>query len=150
MISPRISKSFTKSFLIDKGIERIVFILLVTSSPWKPSPLVTAFINWPFSYVKLIDAPSNFNSHVYSISEVPNIFWILFSQSNKSSFEYELSKEYILFWCTTVLKFLVMLPPTLCVGEFTSKKIGFSFSNFSNSLSFISKSKSEIVALSNT
>jgi len=49
-----------------------------------------------------------------------------------------------------VSKFLVISPPTLCVGEFESKKIGFSASNFSSSFSFISNSKSEIVALSKT
>ena len=43
-----------------------------------------------------------------------------------------------------------MLPPTLCEGEFELKKAGCSFSNFSNSFKVLSKSKSEIVALSKT
>ena len=73
----------------------MVFILVVTSSPWYPSPLVTALNNFPFSYVKLIDAPSYLSSQVYAISPSTN-FLIRVSQSSKSSLEYELDKEYIL------------------------------------------------------
>ena len=96
-----------------------------------------------------MEAPSYFNSQTNSTFS-PNVFSIRFSQSCKSSIEYELSNEYILNSCVIVGKFFVTIPPTRCVGELTSKKIGFSSSNRFNSFNFKSNSKSEIVGLSKT
>ena len=111
-ISPLASNSPLKSPLSFNGTVGIVFTLFVTSSPFTPSPLVTALTSSASLYVKLIETPSNFNSHVYS-KGLSIIFFILFSHSFKSSREYELSREYIGVLCSDVINNLVTLPPTL-------------------------------------
>ena len=73
-ISPRISNNAGKFPFSFKGIDLIVLALVVTSSPCTPSPRVIACFKMPFSYIKLMDKPSNFNSQTYSIGSLNNPF----------------------------------------------------------------------------
>ena len=43
------------------------------------------------------------------------------SETEVTTLEYEFAKEYILFLCVRFLNFLVIPPPTRCVGEFALK-----------------------------
>ena len=77
------------------GIEFIVFKFTVISSPCVPSPLVRPLIRFPFSYRRFTDAPSYFNSHQNSKSDIFKTFTILLNHKSSSSSEYVLSNEYI-------------------------------------------------------
>ncbi|CAB4590767.1 unannotated protein [freshwater metagenome] len=64
--SPRISINDGIFFPASEcGRPAMVFTFSVTSSPVTPLPRVSALVNWPFSYNKLIASPSTFNSHKY-------------------------------------------------------------------------------------
>ena len=87
-ISP-LTSNFSGIFppLISIGMFLMVLIFSVTTSPLLPSPLVTARINLPFSYTRLMATPSNFNSQKYSKSLCPSPFTTLSSKANNSSSE---------------------------------------------------------------
>ena len=72
--------------------------------------------------------PSNFNSHVYSISLIFRIFLTLLSKSSSSSLEYVFDKESIGDECVIVLNFLVIFPPILILGELIELNSGNFFS----------------------
>ena len=70
--SPRISKTFGYGATNAAGTPRAPIKCLVTSSPTSPSPLDTAYTNFPSSYRRLADAPSTLGSAQYSAAPSPS------------------------------------------------------------------------------
>ena len=121
-ISPRISNAsgYATFSLSTSGMQRIVFTLVVTSSPYTPSPRVTPRTRRPFSYVSDIDNPSYFISQHTSNSSPSSPRLTDSYQSCTSCSLYVLANESIGYLCSTCAKPCVRSLPTRCVGELES------------------------------
>ena len=91
----------------------MVLRLRVTSSPFKPSPLVEPFTNNPFSYISSTPSPSSFGSAIYSGLLSFSLFLIRSLNRVSSSLFMAFAKESIGSLCCTTSNLELGFEPTL-------------------------------------
>ena len=108
-----------------RGIDFIVFKLLVISSPIFPSPLVEPCTKIPFSYLSEIARPSILSSQITSGDWIFNWLEILVNHFSICSLLKTLLKLNRGDKCSMFWKLVEGFIPTLCVGESKATREGF-------------------------
>ena len=133
-----------------RGIERMVLMFAVTSSPRTPSPRVAPVASTPRSYVSETLTPSSLSSATKLTPSPGASFRTRRSNARSSSAEYVLSSESMGTAWVTVAKPPVGAPPTRWVGESGVTRAGYSRSRSASSARSRSYSRSAISGAAST
>ncbi len=118
------------------GMEEIVRMFGVTSSPVRPSPLVAALTSAPSRYTRSIASPSIFSSHRYG--PAPPSRAARSDQPPRSSSANTLSRLSSRSRCSTGVNSVETVPCTVCVGESGVRRSGYRSSSVRSSRILVS------------